>query len=117
MNQWLGANAKVDLEARSLSYGWQYEVEGRKVIGGPTRILELVENQRLVTDWTDWRGDPQKPSTRVSWILDPLAGGARTRLTLVHDGFELHVDRSDYQQGWGEFGRALRKLVERISPV
>ena len=113
MNKWLwGAKAQVDLAAGTISYGWQYEVEGRNVVGGPTRIIEIVANQRLVTDWTDWRGDPNKPLTRVTWTLDGLAAGTRTRVTLVHDGFELPVDRSDYQQGWGEFARALRDLVE-----
>jgi hypothetical protein len=89
-----------DLERREISYGWHYTVEGRGVDGGPTRILELVENHKLVTDWPDWRGDPAKPSTRVTWLLEPLAGGKRTRLTIVHDGFAHAADRGDYQQGW-----------------
>jgi uncharacterized protein YndB with AHSA1/START domain len=103
MNQWLGGAAKVDLPGGALSYGWSYEVEGRQVAGGPTRIIELVEHRRLVTDWPDWRGDPDKPSTRVTWELEPLAGGARTRVTVIHTGFEHPVDRSDYQQGWAQF--------------
>jgi uncharacterized protein YndB with AHSA1/START domain len=103
MNQWLGGAAKVDLPGGALSYGWSYEIEGRQVAGGPTRIIELVEHRRLVTDWPDWRGDPDKPSTRVTWELEPLAGGARTRVTVIHTGFEHPVDRSDYQQGWAGF--------------
>lgn len=111
MNRWLGGAAKVDVEKREISYGWRYEHEGRSVEGGPTRILELVENQRLVTDWPDWRGDPEKPSTRVIWDLQPLSDGARTRLTIVHDGFEQPVDRSDYQQGWSAFTGELAKVA------
>jgi uncharacterized protein YndB with AHSA1/START domain len=113
IDRWLGGAARVDLASRTYSYGWKYDVEGRSVAGGPTRILEMVENQKLVTDWPDWRGDAQKPDSRVTWLLEPLGPeGNRTRLTLIHDGFELVADRGDYQQGWGGFLDALKALIE-----
>jgi uncharacterized protein YndB with AHSA1/START domain len=115
MNRWLGGIAKVDLARREYSYGWSYTFEGRQVAGGPTRIVEIVENEKLVTDWTDWRGDPDKPLTRVTWLLEPLAGGTRTKVTIVHDGFEHPVDRGDYQQGWGEFADQLAKVAAEIA--
>jgi uncharacterized protein YndB with AHSA1/START domain len=115
MNKWLFGAARVDLAKREISYGWSYENEGRKVAGGPTRIIELVDNEKLVTDWPDWRGVPDKPSTRVTWLLEPLDGGKRTRVTLVHDGFEYAVDRGDYQQGWAGFARKLAKVVEQLA--
>ena len=112
MYRWLWTTlARVDLAAGEISYGWSYEIEGRQVAGGPTRILELVENQRLVTDWPDWRMAPDKPSTTVTWILDPLDGGQRTRVTLIHAGFELAVDASDYPQGWAGFLDGLAKVA------
>ena len=111
MNRWLGGQAKVDLGQRAYSYGWNYDIEGRSVAGGPTRIVEMVENQLLVTDWPDWRGQPDKPSTRVIWQLEPIAGGAHTRVTVIHAGFEHAVDRSDYQQGWGHFLDQLQKVA------
>jgi uncharacterized protein YndB with AHSA1/START domain len=107
LDRWLHAASHVDVATGAYSYGWKYEVEGKPVLGGPTRILELVEDRKLVHDWTDWRNDPAKPLTRVTWLLEPLAGGARTRLTLVHDGFAMPVDRGDYQQGWEGFLSAL----------
>ena len=94
------------------SYGWRYDIEGRSVEGGPTKILELVENEKLVTDWPDWRGEPDQPTTRVTWLLEPLGDGKVTRLTIVNDGFGAPVDRSDYQQGWFGFADQLRKLFE-----
>jgi uncharacterized protein YndB with AHSA1/START domain len=112
LDQWLGGAAKVDLPAGAYSYGWRYEVEGRQVAGGPTRIIEMVEHRRLVTDWPDWRGDPDKPSTRITWELEPLADGTRTRVTMRHTGFEHPVDRSDYQQGWDHFLQALRVVAQ-----
>ncbi|MEZ4399210.1 MAG: SRPBCC family protein [Kofleriaceae bacterium] len=114
MAKWLGGVARVDLATGAYSYGWSYPYEGREVAGGPTRILELVENEKLVTDWPDWRGDPAKPATRVTWLLEPLAGGTRTRVTIIHDGFEHPIDRSDYQQGWGYFASGLRKVAEAV---
>ncbi len=114
MNKWLFGSARVDLDKREISYGWKYSCEGRDVAGGPTRIIELVENKKLVTDWPDWRGDPEKPTTRVTWTLEALDGGKRTRVTLVHDGFERAVDRGDYKQGWNGFGELLAKVVEEL---
>jgi uncharacterized protein YndB with AHSA1/START domain len=114
MNKWLFGAARVDLAKREISYGWKYNCEGTDVAGGPTRIIELVENEKLVTDWPDWRGDPEKPTTRVTWTLEPLDGGKRTRVTLVHDGFERAVDRGDYQQGWAGFADLLRKVAEEL---
>jgi uncharacterized protein YndB with AHSA1/START domain len=114
LDQWLGGAAKVDLPAGAYSYGWRYEVEGRQVAGGPTRIIEMVEHRRLVTDWPDWRGDPDKPSTRITWELEPLADGTRTRVTMRHTGFEHPVDRSDYQQGWDHFLQALRVVAQGL---
>lgn len=111
LDRWTGGAARVDLARGALSYGWQYELEGRPVAGGPTRILERVDGERLVTDWPDWRGDPDKPVTRVAWTLAPLDGGGRTRVTLVHDGFEHAVDRGDYQQGWAGFLQTLGIIV------
>jgi uncharacterized protein YndB with AHSA1/START domain len=92
-------------------FGWEYEIKGRKVIGGPTRILDLVENERVVTDWLDWRGDSTRPPTRLAWLLE--SAGSGTRVTLVHGGFERTVDISDYPFGWGYFLGQLKTEAER----
>jgi uncharacterized protein YndB with AHSA1/START domain len=113
MNQWLFGAAVVDKAKGVYSYGWKYDYEGKSVLGGPTRILEMVENERLVTDWPDWRGDETKPVTKVTWTLEPLDGGSRTRVTLVHDGFEHMADRSDYLSGWAGFLDGLVEVVLR----
>ncbi len=111
LNQWLFGAASVDRAKRSYSYGWKYDYEGKKVLGGPTRIIELVENEKLVTDWPDWRGDETKPTTKVTWTLEPLDGGKRTRVTLVHDGFEYAADQGDYRSGWDGFLHRLSAVV------
>lgn len=110
--KWSGAPAPV-IEPHAggrYEYGWSYEVDGRQVTSGPTRILEYEENRRLVTDWPDWRGDPAVPVQRITWLFDDLGG--KTRVTVVHDGFVRAVDISDYPFGWGGFGEMLKKIFE-----
>lgn len=63
--------------------------------GGPTKILDIVTNERLVTDWLDWRGDITRPLTRLAWLLE--SAGTKTPLTIVHDGFSRTADMSDYR--------------------
>ncbi len=110
LSRWTGAPTPL-VEPRAggrYEYGWRYEVDGRQVAGGPTRILDYVENQKLVTDWPDWRGDPEVPTQKITWLFDDLGG--RTRVTLVHDGFVRPVDISDYPFGWVGFGEMLQAI-------
>jgi uncharacterized protein YndB with AHSA1/START domain len=111
LNKWIATNAVVEPhEEGRYSYGWSYDVKGRKVEGGPTKILEVVENVKLVTDWPDWRGNASRPAQRVSWVLEAI--GDQTRVTLIHEPFERTADLSDYPQGWGQFLAQLKKQVE-----
>lgn len=111
MNAWLSTAAEVDPRIGGhYRYGWSYKIKDRDVIGGPTTILDLVPNERLVTDWLDWRGDQTRAPTRVAWLLDDVPGG--TRVTLVHDGFSRVVDLSDYPFGWVGFLEMLKTTVE-----
>jgi hypothetical protein len=57
-------------------------------------------------------GERAKPAT---WLLEPVDQGARTKVTIVHDGFEHPIDRSDYQQGWSFFADQLRKVIVELS--
>ena len=111
--EWMWADAAV-VEAKKggqYSYGWSYEIEGKQVTGGPTRILDYVENEKLVTDWPDWRGDDSVPHQTISWLLRDEAG--KTRLTVVHSGFVRAIDFSDYPFGWANFLTQLRALMEK----
>jgi uncharacterized protein YndB with AHSA1/START domain len=102
LNQWIASNADVDpRKGGRYSFGWD---------SGPTRILELVPNERLVIDWKDWRGDETRPQTRVTWTLEPV--GEKTRLTMVHDGFSRVADKSDYPFGWRHFLEQAKNVVQ-----
>jgi len=114
MNTWLSTAADVDPRIGGhYRYGWTYKVKDRDVVGGPTTILDLVPNERLVTDWLDWRGDATRPPTRLAWLLDDVPGG--TRVTLVHGGFSRVADQSDYPFGWVYFIEKLKATVEGIA--
>lgn len=69
-----------------------------------------MPNERLVTDWLDWRGNDTRPPTRLAWLLDDVPGG--TRVTLGHDGFSRVVDQGDYPFGWVYFVEKLKATVE-----
>jgi uncharacterized protein YndB with AHSA1/START domain len=111
LSAWIAASAVVEPRVGGrYSYGWSYRHGDREVEGGPTRILDLVPNERLVTDWPDWRGDPTKPKTRVAWLLEPV--GSKTRVTVVHGEFPRTVDISDYPFGWASFLERLKGIIE-----
>jgi uncharacterized protein YndB with AHSA1/START domain len=111
LNTWIASSAVVDPRVGGrYSYGWKYQHGGHDVAGGPTEIVDLVPNERLVIDWPDWRGDPTKPRTRVAWLLEPV--GSKTRVTVVHGEFPRAVDISDYPFGWSSFLTRLKSLVE-----
>lgn len=111
LNKWLSTAASVEPRSDGrYSYGWKYPVDGREVAGGPTRILEIVPNEKLVTDWPDWRGDATVPMTTVTWLLESVGKG--TRVTLIHSGFTRTTDISDYTPGWADFLEKLKALVE-----
>ncbi|MEQ8935593.1 MAG: SRPBCC family protein [Amphiplicatus sp.] len=115
LKQWFWA-PDPQVEARvggRYSLGWSYEIGGQKVEGGPTKILELVPNEKLVTDWPDWRGDANVPVQKVEWLLED-AGSGKTKLTLIHSGFTRASDMSDYPFGWIAFAGALRGVAEAL---
>ena len=109
--KWAGGEPKIEPHVGGrYSYGWVYEIGGKKVDGGPTRIIEIVENERLVTDWPDWRGDSGNGGQKITWLLADEGPG--TRLTLIHDGFRRTSDVSDYPFGWADYLGAVKGVAE-----
>ena len=114
LNQWIASSAIVEPAVGGCySYGWTSERGGKAVDGGPTRILDLVPNERLVTDWLDWRGDPTRPKTRVAWLLETV--GSKTRVTVVHGEFRRTADISDYPFGWPAFLNRLKSHIDGVA--
>ena len=68
-----------------------------------------MENERLVLNWPDWRGDETVTGQTISFQLEPI--DTRTRLTFVHAGFTRTADLSDFPFGWTWFLSQLRETV------
>lgn len=111
VNEWLGAtDAEIEpVVGGRYVLGWNYQVDGKDVTGGPTRILEYDAPERLVLDWPDWRGDPEVPVQRIVFELE--ADGERTRLRFAHSGFVRAVDVSDFPFGWAWFLSQLQVVA------
>ncbi len=111
VNQWFGTTV-AEIEPRvggRYSVGWKYQIDGRDVVGGPTQILEFVQNERLTLDWPDWRGDASVTGQTISFVLESV--GAQTQLTFLHAGFTRTADISDFPFGWVWFLGELRRVA------
>lgn len=113
LNQWIAKDAKVDLDAGTLDFGWAYENDGQMVVPPPMKILDFEQDRKFVTSWPDWRGDKSVPDQRVTWLLEDEGEG--TRVTLIHDGFVRAVDVSDYPFGWSYFLGKIREAAEKAA--
>lgn len=115
LDKWISKTAVVEGRVGGrYSFGWSFEIDGKQVEGGPTRILELVENEKLVIDWPDWRGDTSVPAQKLTYLLTPEGTG--TRVTLIHEGFVRVADISDYPSGWAWFLDRLKSVAEGKTP-
>ncbi|MEQ1691627.1 MAG: SRPBCC family protein [Gemmatimonas sp.] len=112
VTQWFDAKSSV-VEPRvggRYELGWKYQVNGRDVVGGTTRIVEFVENERLVLDWLDWRGDASVTGQTITFQLETV--GVQTRVTFVHAGFQRTADIGDYPFGWTYFVGKFKAVAE-----
>lgn len=111
INQWFGSKAAVVEPRKGGQYNlhWKYEIDGRPVEGGPTRILDYEQDSRLVLDWPDWRGDSSVTGQSITFELEDA--GDATRLHFVHSGFGRTADLSDYPFGWDWFLSELTRVV------
>lgn len=117
VNRWFGTNSAV-VEPRAggrYELGWRYKADGKDVEGGPTRILEIEPNRKLVLDWPDWRGDKSVSGQTIAFLLEPE--GNATRLTFVHAGFGRTSDIGDYGFGWPSHLAGLKVAVEQGGEV
>ena len=106
ISQWFGNVAQLDrLEVGAEgSFGF----EGYGVF--PVRIEELDEPRAIAYRWGNENATPTEldsaPSTVFRFTLEPLDGGASTRLTVVESGFDALGDPTAAMEsnrgGWNE---------------
>ena len=112
VNRWFGSTSAI-VEPRTggrYELGWTYTVDGREVDAGPTEIIAIVPNAKLVLAWPDWRGDASVTGQTITFLLEPTATG--TTLTFVHAGFGRTSDMGDYGFGWKSLVGTLVTLIE-----
>lgn len=72
-----------------------------KVVG---KVLELIPDKKFSMSWKN-TSDPDFPDTTVTWTLEP--DGGRTKVTLVHSGFEKGRWFDLHDGGWSYFAGRL----------
>jgi uncharacterized protein YndB with AHSA1/START domain len=106
---WQGTDAQIDLTPGGV---WRVNVTGDGFASG--RVLEVVENERVVFTWGWEEGPPVRPgSTTVAIELVPEGDGTLIRLThssLPPEEMEIH------RQGWEHYLLRLAAVSERREP-
>jgi uncharacterized protein YndB with AHSA1/START domain len=70
-----------------------------RVVG---KVLEIIPDRKFSMSWKN-TSDPDFPDTTVTWTLEP-AGDGKTKVTLVHTGFEKGSRWLDlHDGGWSHF--------------
>jgi uncharacterized protein YndB with AHSA1/START domain len=106
---WQGTEAEVELEPGGL---WRVNVTGDGFASG--RVLEVVENKRIVFTWGWEQGPPVPPgSTTVSIELLPEESGTLIRLT--HSGLPAEMVEI-HRHGWEHYVPRLASVSEGRNP-
>jgi uncharacterized protein YndB with AHSA1/START domain len=104
LNRWIASNATVEPYV-----GGRYDLGWNGA--GPTKILEIVPNEKLVILAPQEANSPYgSGDTIVTWTLE--ASGGKTRLTIAHSGFAADAETDGLQFGWLNFMNWIRSLVE-----
>ncbi|MQA09597.1 MAG: hypothetical protein GEU98_13805 [Pseudonocardiaceae bacterium] len=99
VDRWTGGAATIEPEVGGrYDYGWEH---------GPVRILELEPERTVAHSWTY----PGSPETVVRWELEESQG--KTKLIIVHSGFDDPGLAESFRMGWYGFLHSLRRLHER----
>jgi uncharacterized protein YndB with AHSA1/START domain len=80
------------------------------------RVLEIVPDKKLSYTWNFARRDQVQET--VTWTLEPVDGGGKTKVTLVHAGFEKPSQKDvesgySYEAGWAYFVGRLEELFKK----
>jgi uncharacterized protein YndB with AHSA1/START domain len=108
---WQGTEAEIDLEPGGM---WRVNVTGDGFASG--RVVEVVENQRIVFTW-GWEGmgSPVPPGSSTV-AIELLSDGDGTLIRLTHSDLppeEVEVHRL----GWEHYTARLRAVAEGIDPA
>lgn len=114
--RWMGPGGwSGRFSATGLESGATYRIEMRHEDGDVAvavgTLREVVPASRMVYSWA-WLGEDGTPGHETQVTLALRAVGAKTELTLRHEGFEDREARDNHNEGWDG---ALDKLVEFLA--
>ncbi len=106
---WQGTEAEIELIVGGV---WRVNVTGDGFASG--RVVEVVENQRVVFTW-GWEQGPPVPPGSTTVAIDLLPDGDGTLIRLTHSG--LPPDLIDiHRHGWEHYVPRLAAVAEGRDP-
>ena len=77
------------------------------------KVLEIVQDKKVSYTWNldDY---PDIPETIVTWMIEPLDGGSRSEIMLVHSDLANYYD--DTSSNWSYFIGRLAEHCEKKQP-
>lgn len=116
-SKWLGPEGWTGTyKSDNMNVGGAYTIEMRHRDGRASTATgtfrEIVPMSRLVYTWA-WLGDDGKPGHETLVTVTFKAVGAKTELTLHHEGFETVDARDSHNGGWTGCFDKLVKFIER----
>jgi uncharacterized protein YndB with AHSA1/START domain len=74
------------------------------------KVLEIIQDKKVSYTWNvdDY---PDIPETIVTWMIEPLDGGSRSEIMLVHS--DLANDFDDADRNWSYFIGRLAEYCEK----
>ncbi len=87
------------------------EDEHEDCSGAEGTIIDFIPNKKVSYTW-EKHDAPDFPRTVVTWELEEIENG-RTRVNLLHTGFESGKLFKQHDEGWSYFIDRLRKYCEK----
>lgn len=101
LTMWFPDQAKLEPRVGGFVQ-FKFLEEGKENHRVEGKVLEIVPDRKISYSWTNM-SDPNFPKTVVTWTLEP-AGKDRTKVTLVHTGFDPKSKWFDlHNKGWSYF--------------
>lgn len=106
---WQGTEAEIDLVPGGV---WRVNVTGDGFASG--RVVEVVENRRVVFTW-GWEEGPPVPPGSTTVVIELVPDGTGTLIRLVHK--DLPPDQVDlHRHGWEHYASRLAAVADELDP-
>lgn len=106
---WQGTEAEIDLVPGGV---WRVDVTGDGFASG--RVVEVVENIRVVFTW-GWEQGPPVPPGTTTVTIELVPDGDGTLIRLTHEG--LPAEQVDiHRHGWEHYASRLAAVADGRDP-